>query len=744
MDFGKAQLGGLIRREGRSGKEDGDGGEREKTKAHQEYGHTEWGAVFAELIRCRLLLNFVTDIRKPLPYWIAGALAIYFLLGAVLIAQKPGLQYDEALLVAGAVHMEHSPTAFELESTPDAWVCRLGRCFPLMSFLYIGPLKEYAMLPWFAALGPRTSVIRLVSLLFGAFAIWGVYRLIVPWFGATAAGFCAVALAINPSFLNMVVFDNNAIGVVMVGLGLTCAAVSLYGERRSVLAAFCLGAAMGFGVWNRANFVWLLVGGAAAGVIVFRRRILIPLSHAGAIAVGGVVGGFPFLLYQYVSNGATWKAQEQFTGSRPMAALLRERAFLFADTLLSDGEHRAMWAGPSLPAWQLWFFPSLLFLAAVICVMGRAETQRRLCAQSITLTMIFTGAIIFFSRLPVAEHHLILLLPLAVAIVVMACWMVWERMPRLRSAPPVVFALYAACCLYWQFESARGLKETGGTGVWSNRGLELAHYLDEGFGGRQVKMLDWGFEYNLYVLTDGRIKPKELFSQTSEDVSAPGRPWIDEIREGGVFVFHGAEHRVFPESAAGFLRALTLARPVIVRTHRVRGPDGTTYAQVIEVARNSIRAPGMEDADEITDVRITMGKPGTDSSGLDSQLTGFYPPEPGGFRWTKRQFSARLDLTHLARPVTGDLELVMHGYVPEVVIQKLGSLTLTGRFDGHPLTASTVSHAGQFVFRSSLNDGWIAKGIAQVDFQLDKAMAPSASDGRELGVAVTGISIEPE
>jgi hypothetical protein len=87
---------------------------------------------------------------------------------------------------------------------------------------------------------------------------------------------------------------------------------------------------------------------------------------------------------------------------------------------------------------------------------------------------------------------------------------------------------------------------------------------------------------------------------------------------------------------------------------------------------------------------------------------------------------------------------VMHGYVPEVVIQKLGSLTLTGRFDGHPLTASTVSHAGQFVFRSSLNDGWIAKGIAQVDFQLDKAMAPSASDGRELGVAVTGISIEPE
>jgi hypothetical protein len=39
-----------------------------------------------------------------------GAMVLYGLLAAVLILQRPGLHYDEALLVLGSVQMRHSPT----------------------------------------------------------------------------------------------------------------------------------------------------------------------------------------------------------------------------------------------------------------------------------------------------------------------------------------------------------------------------------------------------------------------------------------------------------------------------------------------------------------------------------------------------------------------------------------------------------------------------------------------------------
>lgn len=92
---------------------------------------------------------------------IVGAISLYALLGAALIAQKPGLQYDEALLTAGAVHLRHSFDYFRLNVTPAAWACPAGVCVPLMSLFYIGAVKNFVALPFFALFGPRTPFIRL-------------------------------------------------------------------------------------------------------------------------------------------------------------------------------------------------------------------------------------------------------------------------------------------------------------------------------------------------------------------------------------------------------------------------------------------------------------------------------------------------------------------------------------------------------------------------------------------------------
>src|SRR5216683_2687258 len=197
-----------------------------------------------------------------------AALLVYCLWSILLIAQKPGLHYDEALLTLGAVHMRHSPAELSLPHDPDTWYCVLGRCYPLMMVRYAGDIKDYLCLPLFAAFGPCAAIIRLVSMMLGALGIWGIARLVRAQAGESAGAIAALAIAMNPAYVSTTVFDNGTVGVWMGAVGLLCLALSRYIQARSAWAAFWIGAAMGFGIWARANFIWMVVAVFVALVLV--------------------------------------------------------------------------------------------------------------------------------------------------------------------------------------------------------------------------------------------------------------------------------------------------------------------------------------------------------------------------------------------------------------------------------------------------------------------------------------------
>jgi hypothetical protein len=671
-------------------------------------------------------------LRHAWAVWIATGLYCFW--GILLIAQKPGLQYDEAMLIAGAVHVQHSPELFELERTPNAWVCPFGRCIPLMSAYYVGAVKECAVLPFFALFGPRTPFVRLASLLLSALGIWGIYVLVAERFDRSAAAMAAFLIAMNPAFAGMTVFDNGAFGAMMAALGLTCACVALYDTRRTFWTALALGFSMGFGVWARANYLWILIAGAVATLLVFRRQVFIPARHWLAILLGGLIGGAPFLVFQIASKGATWTIQEAFVVPTSLATLLRERAFFFADMLLSDGEHRLMWAGPPLPLWQLWLFPALALAACFICLFGGrgAQPRQRSFARALALTFLITAALLFLSRLPVAEHHLIVLLPFAAVMAVVACTILQAKHKWILAVSSALLLIYLSSALYWQVAAIRGLRNSGGVDVWSDAGLQLARYLDQNFRDREVKFLDWGLQYNMYVLTDARVKSREIYSPASEDLSFEGKPWIDEIREGGVFVMNGPENRQYAKPSAGFLHALAVTRPVL-RTYSVAQRGGQPYAEVIEIQPNSIRGPAQPG--ELPDERLSM-----QDLRSDDRLTGFYPPEEGGFRWTKREFSARLGFS---LPDASGARLVLRLYIPDNAIQTLGPMTLSARIGTHALVHQTWSQAGSHIYRRDLDPALVAADPIRVDFALDKSLPPRGSDARELGIIVREISLEP-
>ena len=159
------------------------------------------------------------------------ALLVYCFWALLLISQKPGLQYDEALHVAGAVHMLRGVGEFPLTHEPHCWITVGQHSFPLMALRYTGAVKDYFCLPLFAVTGPRMSVIRLASMLLGAAGIWGLYILSRDQFGPRVAAATAFVLAANPAYIQQTVFDNSAVGAWMAAFGLICLTLNRYLRR---------------------------------------------------------------------------------------------------------------------------------------------------------------------------------------------------------------------------------------------------------------------------------------------------------------------------------------------------------------------------------------------------------------------------------------------------------------------------------------------------------------------------------
>jgi hypothetical protein len=645
---------------------------------------------------------------------LAGALGAYFLLGVLLIAQKPGLQYDEALLVSGGLPVSDPVAA--------VGVCRFGYCFSPMAPLglsYIGAVKQYLCLPLFALFGPQVALIRLVSMALGAIGIWGLWKLVAGQAGAPAAAAVAMILAIHPAYVNMTVFDNGAVGGMMAAFGLLCAAAAAYLDGATPRAAFWMGAAAGFGVWTRANFLWLTACAALAALVVLRRRALLPVPHLAAIAGGGLLGGLPFLVYQIGSGGGTLRALEALASAQPLGDRIQARFDMLSYVLLADSEHLDMWGQAPKVGWQTWGPVLTVAAAVVLCLLVPAQ---RLFPRFAAATFLSVGVFLFLSSLDIAEHHLIALVPLAAVAVVLACAVLHRRFRWTWPLPAGLAAVFVGTAFYWHAATLRGLRSTAGVNMWSDGVYDLARLLQREYLDRDIQVLDWGFRQNLYVLSGGRLRLRESFWEE--------RSWSEDFRAGDVFVSGGPENRAGPSASARFLQALAEAKPVFTR-RLVPQRGGTTYAQVFEIQRGSMRGPVTGQGRRSS---LSMADPES-----AAYLDGFYPIEDGTYRWTRSRFSITLE----PGAPDGRPWLAVKVYVPEASIRALGQMTLRARLGVQELPPETWRKEGLYWYQRPLPDSALIGGARRIDFALDRWLPPSASDARELGIVVLEASIRP-
>jgi hypothetical protein len=440
-----------------------------------------------------------------------------------------------------------------------------------------------------------------------------------------------------------------------------------------------------------------------------------------------MLGCAPLIVYQILSHGGTFEAVGMFSANDTLAARLFTRLVMFSESLISDREHRVMWEGPPLAVWQPWLFAAVVLAACVACL--RAGGLRRIIAMAFLLF----AACLFFTRLPVAEHHLVALLPFAAAMVVLALDALIERIPRARAFAGALAAVYLGCVFQAQTSAVAELRRTGGAGVWSDGVVNLAMRLENNHANPApamaaaqkagIKFLDWGFQQNIYVITGSRLPTVEIFGDATEAKSGLNRTWVEEIRAGGVFVLFPPELRQFPLAATAFLKTLSETAPV-TRRYSITRRDGAPYADVIEVQPNSLHQ-GLS-------ARLSTGDPAA-----AERFEGFHQIE-SGWRWSKPNFAIALSAPPAAPG--GMVRLTLDVYLPDTLIAPLGPVTLSGKINGHDLPPERYAKPGGYTFARELPASWLREGLNRAEFAVDK---PFHAGDRDLGLVVSTAALEP-
>lgn len=121
-------------------------------------------------------------------------------------------------------------------------------------------------------------------------------------------------------------------------------------------------------------------------------------------------------------------------------------------------------------------------------------------------------------------------------------------------------------------------------------------------------------------------------------------------------------------------------------------------------------------------------------------IKGFHEIEQNAWRWTMARFAVTLRAP--AGASQKGATLVLQGAVPDAVIAKLKSVTLTAEVEGVTLAPEIFAKPGECAYRRDVPPRAFPAEAVTVNFALDKSLAPGEADHRELGIVVTSIGFE--
>ena len=498
-------------------------------------------------------------------------LTVYLLISCWSLS-LPGLEYDEVLFANAALgHLDETFITYEVK-----WgTLRL----PLMLMNYIGALKAYIYFPLFELFPVSPVTTRLPAILIGAASLLAVYLALFRLTDRRVALWVGLLIATDPSFVFHTRIDFGPT-VLMMFLKTTSllAFIKFCKTRQSsflAIGSFLLG----LGVFDKANFLWYVLGLLLASLLVWRKQLMeyVTVHNVLVSSFFLVLGSLPFIYYNVATGGGTFKDRillpEDFSGAlKTRTALLIETVngtglYKFANGLKPVGSIEALtslWPGTITP-WVI---------AGCVLFSLRRWRIKTGVANPIGMffALLFTVIVveIYLTRLPVGWHHFMMLWPfhyMALGVFLLqsapkesgpAERLATNRPIVSRNLPVALLICMIASNLIVDGTYLRSFSKEGGRGFFSDAIYQLAEHALERTDQRFL-LMDWGFSNQLLLLSRGSIKKEELFWElrTADNEERKLSDLRDRaIQPNNLFLFRSSPYTVFEKPRELFERML--------------------------------------------------------------------------------------------------------------------------------------------------------------------------------------------
>ena len=498
------------------------------------------------------------------PRWakILAALALLvFLLAGGLWIEYPGLQYDEALFVHGT---------YSDPSRAGIWhtgVLGDPVCVLIMPFL--GALKGWLYKAVLAVVPASAASLRIPVLLLGAVTLWLTFcfaRRAFGWRIALAATWLAAS---DPLFVLTTRLDWGPVVIQRLLLMLGCLLVLRWAQQGAawqLIVAFLL---FGIGVFDKATFLFLLLGLAAATICVFPRHLIKGMRNKWAVpallAFG--IGSLPFWWYPTVRAPRASNTLDFVTHTDGYKAkYIMLRASLEGTSVVTwlASENAGVEPASASRVWlplgsakgrqvqRTWTIPAL-GLAFLLLPLSLRSRHR----QGVLFSLLFcvsTLGTMFPVQSIGSVHHLVLIYPfpqifIAAGIMAGAQWLGkrFSITSAATAATAVLVAVLTLVNLNSLVQQYDVMLRYGGSTGWSEAIYELEDYL-ESEQPSHVVAVQWGVFTQLRFLSKDRLHVVEVPQPhgSPEDPLDKLEQWIP--RPDSLFVLFDADQpNPFPQ-----------------------------------------------------------------------------------------------------------------------------------------------------------------------------------------------------
>ncbi len=448
-----------------------------------------------------------------------------FLLMGSLWIEYPGLQYDETLFVHGTYS---DPFRAGLWHTGV-----LGDPVCVLIMPYLGALKGWLYKAVLAVAPASAASLRIPVLLLGAVTLWLTFcfaRRAFDWRIALAATWLAAS---DPLFVLTTRLDWGPVVIQRLLLMLGCLLVLRWVEQGAAWQLIVAFLVFGIGVFDKATFLFLMLGLAVATVCVFPRGLLKGLRNkwaAPALLAFGI-GSLPFWWYptvrapqasntlDFITDTDDYKAKynmlrHSLDGTSLVSWLANENAGNEPDSAADS----PVWLPLGFTNWRevqrTWTIPAL-GLALLLLPLSLRSRHGRGVLFSLLFCVSTLGAMVPVESIG-SLHHLVLIYPfpqmfLAAGTLAGVQWL-GERFSITRAATAATAVFVVALTLV-NFNSLlqqyNVMLRYGGSTGWSEAIYKLHNYL-ESEQPSHVVAVQWGVFTQLRFLSKDRLHVVEV------------------------------------------------------------------------------------------------------------------------------------------------------------------------------------------------------------------------------------------